>query len=286
MAAELTVGHRSHTLPKEYSVGGVVLSEGFAMPATLQALQRGDGPEYEILVTTYPRSGTSRLVEIAWLLTNNIDVTGAKEIEQSARHLFLEFCDPSFEKCYGAEFTPPPGGFNVAKTHLPYHMMKEHANRDTKIIVGFRNPKDNLVSLYHFYRMNKRLGNFPGTFSEFFQLFKDKHLIYGDILEYNAGWWSIRDRPNTTYVNYEDLTEDPVKEDAGVEFDVHSSAHSTVGRGSGIKMPKAIKKLQEMGHDLFEWLKETVSLELPAADPLHCQATRNILITVRDRINI
>ncbi|ELU02543.1 hypothetical protein CAPTEDRAFT_196722 [Capitella teleta] len=41
-----------------------------------------------------------------------------------------------------------------------------------------------------------------------------------------------------------------------------------------IKMQKAIKKLQEMGHDLFEWLRETVSLELPAADPLHCQATR------------
>ncbi|ELU16720.1 hypothetical protein CAPTEDRAFT_113662, partial [Capitella teleta] len=157
-------------------------------------------------------SGTSRLIEIAWLLTNNIDLRGAKEIAQSARHLFLEFCDPSFKKCYGAECTPPPGGFNVAKTHLPYHMMKEHANRDTKIIVGFRNPKDTLVSLYHFHRMNKLLGNFPGTFSEFFQLVKDKHLVFGDFFEHNVGWWSIRDRPNTMYVNYEDLTEDPVKE--------------------------------------------------------------------------
>ncbi|ELU07189.1 hypothetical protein CAPTEDRAFT_190109 [Capitella teleta] len=147
MAAELTVGHRSHTLPKEYSVGGVDLSEQFAMPATLQALQRGDGSEYEFYHLSFFRESAP------------------------------EFCDPSFEKCYGAEFTPPPGGFNVAKTHLPYHMMKEHANRDTKIIVGFRNPKDNLQAF-----------------------------------EYNVGWWSIRDRPNTMFVNYEDLTEDPVKE--------------------------------------------------------------------------
>ncbi|ELT96952.1 hypothetical protein CAPTEDRAFT_194781 [Capitella teleta] len=44
--------------------------------------------------------------------------------------------------------------------------------------------------------------------------------------------------------------------------------------GIKIKMSKATKKLQEMGHDLFEWLRETTSLELPAADSLHCQATR------------
>ncbi|ELU08740.1 hypothetical protein CAPTEDRAFT_197157 [Capitella teleta] len=53
-----------------------------------------------------------------------------------------------------------------------------------------------------------------------------------------------------------------------------------------IKMPKTIKKLQEMGHDLFEWLRETVSLELPAADPLHCQATRmrNVVGVLENRL--
>ncbi|ELT95125.1 hypothetical protein CAPTEDRAFT_176161 [Capitella teleta] len=162
------------------------------------------------MVSTYPRSGTARLLEISWLLMNDIDVDKAKETPQGARFLFMDLCSVDFKTCLGAPV--PPGNIPLAKTHLPYHILEEHAKRDTKIIVGFRNPKDNLVSMYHFYRIAFPLGNFTGTFDEFFTLFKDKHLMYGDIFDHNVGWWSIRDRPNTMYVNYEDLNEDPVKE--------------------------------------------------------------------------
>ncbi|ELT92964.1 hypothetical protein CAPTEDRAFT_204539 [Capitella teleta] len=208
--AKPSVGHPIHTIPQEYVVGGFIMGEQLAMEETQKVLQRGEGPEYEVLVATFPRSGTARIVEIAWLLMNDINVKKAKEVPQGGRHLFLDLCDPTFKTVFGKPL--PSVDYPLAKTHLPYHMMEKHAKRDTKIIVGFRNPKDNLVSIYHFYRMNRTLGNFTGTFSEFFQLVKDKHVMYGDIFDFCVGWWNIRDRPNTMYVNYEDLTEDPVKE--------------------------------------------------------------------------
>ncbi|ELT96088.1 hypothetical protein CAPTEDRAFT_107487 [Capitella teleta] len=157
-------------------------------------------------------SGTARILEIAWLLMNDIDVKKAEEVNQRKRHIYLDMCDPDFKSSFMGSIKLPPGGAALAKTHLPQHMMQEHTKRDTKIIVGMRNPKDNLLSIYHFYRMNKALGNFVGSFSDFFILIKEKRVICGDIFDHSVGWWSIRNRPNTMYVFYEDLTEDPVKE--------------------------------------------------------------------------
>ncbi|ELU18414.1 hypothetical protein CAPTEDRAFT_181778 [Capitella teleta] len=208
--AEMKVGHPVHTLPGEYSAGRFIMGEKLGPQATVKALQRGEGPEYDVLIATHPRSGTARIVEIAWLLMNDIDVKKAKEVAQGGRHLFLDLCDPTFKSIFGKPL--PPVKIPLAKTHLPVEAMEKHVKRNTKIIVGFRNPKDNLVSIYHFYRSNRDLGSFKGTFSEFFQLVKDKHVMYGDVFDCNLGWWSIRDRPNTMYVNFEDLTEDPVKE--------------------------------------------------------------------------
>jgi hypothetical protein len=210
--AEQKVGHPTHTLPQEYIIGNIVMGEDLAMEGTQKVLAEGKGPEYDVLISTYPRSGTARIVEIAWLLMNNVDVKKAKEVSQGARHIFLDLCDPTFTTVFSGSKVLPKEKFPLAKTHLPFHLMKEHVKRPTKIIVGFRNPKDNLVSLYHFYRMNKSLGQYKGTFSEWFQLVRDKHTMYGDIFDYCEGWMSIKDRPNTLFVNFEDMTEDPVRE--------------------------------------------------------------------------
>jgi hypothetical protein len=151
------VGHPVHVLPQEYIAGGFVMGELLAMEETLKVLEKGEGPEYDVLVATYPRSGqcclnfgirlltmdvlpgTARLVEICWLLMNDIDLKKAKEIPQGGRHVFLDLCDPTFKSVFGKPL--PPGNFPLAKTHLPVHMMEKHVQRPTKIIVSMRNPK-------------------------------------------------------------------------------------------------------------------------------------------------
>ena len=143
---------------------------------------------------------------------NNADVETAKNIDQTGRHLFLDLCDPTFKTCYCGK--PQTSGHKLAKSHLPFHFLEKHvAQKNKKFIVGMRNPKDNMVSLYYFYLINKSVGPFKGTFSEFFNdLIKHKYLMYGDCFDFNISWWTNRDKGNMLFIHFEDISEDPVRE--------------------------------------------------------------------------
>ncbi len=79
-----------------------------------------------------------------------------------------------------------------------------------KVIVVMRNPKDLLVSLYQFYRMNEGLGLFPGTWSNFFDLVKEKRVVYGDYMDWCSSWWPARYHKNVLVLKYEDAVRDLV----------------------------------------------------------------------------
>ena len=97
----------------------------------------------------------------------------------------------------------------------PPYLMKTHLRSDTyhtqletgkvKVIIVIRNPKDTLVSLYHFYRMLRPLGNYKGSWNDFFELYKAKHLLYGDYFDWYSSWLQYKDRPNVKLIKYEDM---------------------------------------------------------------------------------
>ena len=71
------------------------------------------------------------------------------------RSIFMEFHRPFSEtpEIEKMNIVSPP---RICKTHLPYHFVDQWVERDrVKVIVPLRNPKDTLVSLYHFYSCNK-----------------------------------------------------------------------------------------------------------------------------------
>ena len=97
----------------------------------------------------------------------------------------------------------------VLKSHLRYEFAKRQVEAGKlKVILVLRNPKDTLVSFYHMYKSQEVLGKFPGTFHDFFQLFKAKRLMYGDIFDWIKGWWDQRNRDNILVVKYEDMIKD------------------------------------------------------------------------------
>ncbi len=103
---------------------------------------------------------------------------------------------------------PPP---RVLKSHFRADTYRKQMTQDkVKVVVIVRNPKDLLVSLFHFYRMNTGLGLFPGTWDEFFELFKAKQLIFGDYFDWYQAWWKERDNDNVLFVHYEDIRFSPV----------------------------------------------------------------------------
>jgi len=94
----------------------------------------------------------------------------------------------------------------MMKTHLRSETYLSQINEGkVKIIIIIRNPKDTLVSMYHFYRMHRGLGHFKGTWNDFFELFKAKHLLYGDYFRWYSSWLQHKDKPNVMLVKYEDM---------------------------------------------------------------------------------
>ncbi|ELT89537.1 hypothetical protein CAPTEDRAFT_139096, partial [Capitella teleta] len=96
----------------------------------------------------------------------------------------------------------------VFKTHLGYDFFEDKIQKEClKTIVVMRNPKDVLVSYYHMHKM-KHLNSFPGSFHDFFDLFKHKELIFGDPFDSCAKWWQQRSSRNLMIVKYEDIIMD------------------------------------------------------------------------------
>ena len=106
----------------------------------------------------------------------------------------------------GAENRDPP---RVIKSHLRYEYFEKNIEEDgMKVVLVFRNPKDTLVSFYHFYRMNKVLGCFTGSWQDFLELVKCKRLHFGDLFDWYKDWWSKRNQENILVVKYEDMVKD------------------------------------------------------------------------------
>ena len=90
-----------------------------------------------------------------------------------------------------------PRGF---KSHLGYDAVPKGA----KYVVAFRDPKDALVSHYHFM-----VGWWlePGAVS--LAEFAGPWIGRGDYFKHLASWWGVRDDPNVLLFSYEGMTADP-----------------------------------------------------------------------------
>ena len=97
------------------------------------------------------------------------------------------------------------------KTHLDssfFWRQLQNPDNCPRFLVFARNPKDTLVSFYHFHRSLTPLG-FDHPFEVFFEMFKQDVVIYGNSIDYAASWWKYRDHPRVHFVKYEDMLKDP-----------------------------------------------------------------------------
>lgn len=124
--------------------------------------------------------GTTWVQEIVYLIGNKMDFEGAKKHVLETRFPFLEYPYPGLSS---VEKMPSP---RFIKTHLPFEFLPDSAS-NSKIIYVARNPKDTLVSYYHFSRMFT-MSNFVGTFQEFLSKFKsdERTLEHSDLPNYTG----------------------------------------------------------------------------------------------------
>uniref|UniRef100_A0A452V4W1 Sulfotransferase n=1 Tax=Ursus maritimus TaxID=29073 RepID=A0A452V4W1_URSMA len=136
-------------------------------------IQNFEAKPDDLLICTYPKSGTTWIQEIVDMIEQNGDVEKCQRAIIQHRHPFIEWARP-----------PQPSA---------------------------RNAKDCMVSYYHFQRMNQILPD-PGTWEEYFETFISGKVAWGSWYDHVKGWWDIKDRYQVLFLFYEDIKRDPKRE--------------------------------------------------------------------------
>ncbi|XP_042305486.1 sulfotransferase 6B1-like [Sceloporus undulatus] len=203
-------GSKLSSEEKLCSYKGVLYPITICRPETLQALETFEARRDDVIMTGYPKCGSH------WLegILNNLSITSAKYTEEEMKKRTdlekelkitprLEFGDP--DKFKRMEKLPSR---RIIITHLTPDILPKSVFRNkAKVLVLIRNPKDTLVSFFHF---NNKMPIFPKrTWDAYFTDFMNGKVSWGSYFDFVKEWDKYIDNENVTAVNYEDLKENP-----------------------------------------------------------------------------
>jgi len=184
-------------LPFYKEVDGLLIPGIFTEEVFRAALAYKPRPD-DLFIATYPKCGTTWVQNIVACIFRN----------GKPFYTFLEFMmgTPYLEMVgvKAVEMMKRPGAIKV---HLPYGLTPR--STEAKYIFVARNPKDTLVSFYH-HTENIPGYNFKdGAFDDYFELFIDGKVDYGDYFDCLLSWYEHRNDPNVLFITYEQLKKDP-----------------------------------------------------------------------------
>ncbi|XP_063613424.1 sulfotransferase 1C4-like [Penaeus indicus] len=188
--------------------------------------------ESDVVIVTFPKSGTTWSQEVVWSMLHDPDLKGAPRSQLMDRPPYLEMEVDQWPTWVKA-FVPPmfqamcPGGDasrgtvvqmleverepRVIKTHLPLSLLPLDTLDKAKVVYVARNPKDLVTSFYEYSRTMKRL-QFRGSLAEFADHFMRDELRYCPYWEHLREAWQRRNHPNLHFIFFEDLKKDSVGE--------------------------------------------------------------------------
>ncbi|XP_024089726.1 sulfotransferase 1A2 isoform X2 [Pongo pygmaeus] len=167
--------------PLEY-VKGVPLIKYFA--EALGPLQSFRAQPDDLLISTYPKSGTTWVSQILDMIYQGGDLEKCHRAPIFRRVPFLEFKVPGIPS--GMETLKDTLAPRLLKTHLPLALLPQTLlDQKVKVVYVARNAKDVAVSYYHFYRMAKVYPE-PGTWDSFLEKFMAGEAILASTEEPSA----------------------------------------------------------------------------------------------------
>ncbi|KAL8213207.1 UNVERIFIED_CONTAM: hypothetical protein K2H54_061288 [Gekko kuhli] len=141
------------------------------------------------------------MAEILGLIRNNGDPSWVRSLTVFER-------TPWIETDHGLETAlkyPPP---RLISSHLQIQLFpKSFFHSKAKVVYTLRNPKDVLVSHYHFSKIFK-LWKDLGTLEEVLKEFLSGNVPFGSWFDHVKGWLPMKDRDNVFFITYEELQQD------------------------------------------------------------------------------
>ncbi|XP_045196251.2 sulfotransferase 1E1-like [Mercenaria mercenaria] len=169
----------------------------------LENIEKFETTADDIWVVSFPRSGTTWLQEIIYLIQTNVNTQRAQSKFLDTRFPYLEFMTPGIKEI---EKMPSP---RLLKSHLPYSLLPRSVqDNKPKIIYIARNPKDVVVSYYYFVRLLYPVTRYDGEFKDFFNLFLHDKVMYAPWWRHVEEFWDRRHDDNILFLTYEDLKKD------------------------------------------------------------------------------
>lgn len=161
----------------------------------------------DVVLSSFPKAGTTWAQELVYLVHSDANFEEAKAKNLSERFPYLEYPDAlGYRTMLEA---PSP---RLIKTHLPYSLLPPgEGDPPYKIVYIARNPKDTLVSFYHFYRLIK-VHDFVGTFPQMVDMFLRDEVSYAPFAKHVLEFWERRNEDRVLFLQYEDLQKDLAKE--------------------------------------------------------------------------
>ncbi|KAF0311073.1 Sulfotransferase 1C3 [Amphibalanus amphitrite] len=195
----------TNPVTRAYRYRGMVLLR-VHMLCGLQHWAQFRGRPSDVIVASFPKSGTTWLQEIVWRVVHR--ETGA----QSGGGRTLEYRFPLLDLPASARMAMTPlhemESPRLIKTHLMYHLLPESVHTSgAKVLYVSRDPRDVCVSYYHFQRMVD-YERYRGTFAEFRDKFVRGEVMNGPYREHVRGYREQAD--HVLCLTYEELHEDRV----------------------------------------------------------------------------
>ncbi|KAL7827538.1 hypothetical protein SRHO_G00332560 [Serrasalmus rhombeus] len=167
----------------------------------------------DILIATYPKAGTTWVSYILDLLYfGNMEPERQTSVPIYLRVPFLEMTIPELPT--GVELSDKlPTTPRLIKTHLPVQLVpKSFWEQNCRVVYVARNAKDNVVSYYHFERMNI-IQPEPGDWNTYLQTFMSGKNVFGPWYDHVCGFWEKKQTySNIHYMFFEDMVEDTGRE--------------------------------------------------------------------------
>ncbi|XP_051280528.1 cytosolic sulfotransferase 3-like [Dicentrarchus labrax] len=167
----------------------------------------------DILIATYPKAGTtwvSYILDLLYFGLTSPEIQTSIPLHQ--RVPFLEINVPSVDS--GIDLADNlPTSPRLIKTHFPVQFVPNSFwGENCKIVYVARNAKDNMVSYFHFDRMNM-VEPEPGDWSSYLHRFMEGKVVFGSWYDHVNGWWKKKQTYSKLhYMFYEDLIEDTGRE--------------------------------------------------------------------------
>ncbi|XP_035036964.2 amine sulfotransferase isoform X1 [Hippoglossus stenolepis] len=174
--------------------------QGFSTAEYIDSLQSCEIRDSDVFLVTYPKSGTIWTQQIITSICQ-LDSDLHEYANTCGMMPWLEYRRDGEDHC----LRPSPRFFT---SHLtPVLMPHGLTDKKAKVIYIMRNPKDNIVSFYHFFSSHSE-GRTPESFTGFLEEFLAGNVLGSSWFDHIREWHSNRDQYNILFLNYEDMVLD------------------------------------------------------------------------------